>query len=356
MDKKMKNDLIKIRNFKVVGPKKASFIEEIAQLYEQRKIEKLKTAEAICIKLISSGKGPASGIKEIEKYRGHTSTLTKFTENKAENEKEKHLPPMIQWYIKGNVKTESTYRDKKKVGNIKTIYYDDFNQARTITARTEEDAIAIFKNQMNEEFTLDSEATDNSENHKSRVVKGVKASASVFKSEGKGFTISKSLMRSSNAVEYDFIPADRSLDIGDGFCVIDQFVGVYSKYIKSLTVEHFIDLCYLVRGEMPPTKTNILKANIDLNISEDEEYYNPITDKWETEINYNSQIWSIEHGVTPDMLNKILCIMLQISHYAFDITKNCFLKSISPNRNYPALIYITVLITICIMLLIQNLH
>ena len=105
MDKKMKNDLIKIRNFKVVGPKKAPLIEEVAQLYEQRKIEKLKTAESICIKLISSGKAPASALKEIEKYRGHTSTLTKFTEHKVEKEKEKHLPPMTKRYIKDNVFT-----------------------------------------------------------------------------------------------------------------------------------------------------------------------------------------------------------------------------------------------------------
>ena len=320
-DKNLKKNIQSLQTLKAFSPKKAKELDELIDLYRQRKIEKFKTAHSIAVKLIGVGNAPKSGLKDLEKYRGHTSVLTKFTATK----KEAHLPPMVEWYIKGNVITESTYKDKKKVGNIRKTYTDDYHQARTITARTEEDAIAIFKKMMGEDFNKNREATDDSNNFKSTVVKSVSCSASVFKVDGKGFQITKSLMRSCDTVEYDFIPADTSLDLGNGFCVIDQFVGTYEKQIKSLTREYFIELCYLVRGELPPTKINIMKSNLDVGINEDED-----------EVNFD--IWQIEQGVTPDMLNKI-CIILQISHYAFDITKKCFLKSISPNRNYTALIY-----------------
>jgi len=37
-----------------------------------------------------------------------------------------------------------------------------------------------------------------------------------------------------------------------------------------------------------------------------------------------------------------VCITKDISHYAFDVLKRCFLKHMSKNRNYQALVYFRV--------------
>jgi hypothetical protein len=61
-----------------------------------------------------------------------------------------------------------------------------------------------------------------------------------------------------------------------------------------------------------------------------QEYYN--------QYNFN---WTVENGISPRCVNSI-CEKYDIAHYVFDISKKCFIKNISNNRNHKALIYFAV--------------
>jgi len=77
--------------------------------------------------------------------------------------------------------------------------------------------------------------------------------------------------------------------------VIDTFVGIYGPLTKKLTRDYFIKLCCEVKGINMMTNKN----HLDQGIDEDEDEKN--------------NLWKIEDGITPDMIQKIckkikLCI------------------------------------------------
>jgi len=111
------------------------------------------------------------------------------------------------------------------------------------------------------------------------------------------------MMKSAKPIKYNFFQSDDQYLKENGFCVIDIFVGIYGPLIKKLTRDYFIKLCYEVKGINMMTNKN----HLDQGIDEDEDEKN--------------NLWKIEDGITPDMI-QIICQKLNISHYAFDVTKN----------------------------------
>ena len=116
-------------------------------------------------------------------------------------------------------------------------------------------------------------------------------------------------MKKSCAVKYGFIPEDATHQKNDGFCVIDNFVGIYNPLIERMTREYFIDKVNKTNGP----NHNGLDDGIDFQ-------------------------YDITDGITPSCLMEI-CKEHDISMYAYDITSNCFLKHVTKTRNYPALVY-----------------
>ena len=225
--------------------------------------------------------------------------------------------------MSGIVHSIDTYKQKiTKAGKINERTYPiNTPYATQIKARNETEAKEKFKKEAVENSGANS--TPDSNTQKTRQAQGASVnsvqSASSFSAASEG----SQLMRAASPVEYSFIPADYSLLKNNGFCVLDQFLGIYSPLIKHLTKDYFIDLCYQVRGEQRPAKKIISALDVGIEGIEDDS---------------DTEAWNIKDGVSPDMLKNI-CMREDISHYCFDITRNCSSKHISKNRNFPALIY-----------------
>ena len=110
-------------------------------------------------------------------------------------------------------------------------------------------------------------------------------------------------MKNSTQLDYNIIDEYKDFLENKGTCVIDNFIGMYGQELK-ITREKFIDMC--------------------------QEYYN--------QYKFN---WTVENGISPRCVNSI-CEKYDIAHYVFDISKKCFIKNISKNRNHKALIYFAV--------------
>ena len=298
-----------------INPKYRAYADEVIGLFKDRKIEKTKEAEALLAKLGSRGKAPQSAIASItEKYRKAEPAIGKLTRPKEQT-----------FFVKGVIKSSITYeKEFKKNGEIKALTYDNPDETFVLKVKAKDKATAekIFEAGAKEHYTTTNPDED-SNVKRSKKFQGATISSIIPESSFRTETESSQLMRASTHVQYSFIPEDTTHLKTEGFCVLDQFLGRYEGAIKKLNRESFIELCYHVRGEVRPSKKEISALDRGIEGIEDDDRPNA---------------WCISHGVSPDMLMKI-CEHFDISHYCFDITRQCFRKYISKNRNYKALIY-----------------
>jgi 5-methylcytosine-specific restriction endonuclease McrA len=106
--------------------------------------------------------------------------------------------------------------------------------------------------------------------------------------------IKKMKMKQAHALKYpEFIGNIEDEKKNDGFCVFNNFLETYTHIKK----DEFIKLC----SEVEP-------------------------------------VVNTADGISPEQLHHV-CKKKDISHYSFDITKKCFLKYVSKNQNYKALVY-----------------
>ena len=242
-------------------------------------------------------------INKLEK-ESKSKRVKKLNEKIAKIEKSINLP-IKNYFISAKINRTVTYTNKK---GKKYSYVEEtiagkeiLNDGRTVPARTEKEALIKYSEEAMENF-------DNEEpsEHMEYKVDNIQInSITLSPIHETNIQDTKDMpMFLSCPLAYNFIEEEKAflqLDNKIGTCVIDNFIGMYGQELK-INRNDFIELC--------------------------KEYNN----------SFGFTTWKIENGITARCVNSI-CEKYDITHYAFDITKNCFIKNISKNRNHQALVY-----------------
>ena len=267
-------------------------IDEVIALYKERKIAQFATAVRIAGQLAGATTAVQAGMKALgNQYEKKSVTGTlKATTGK-----------MKQFFVKGIVHTISKYQKttNKTVKQYDKEYHDKLVTAKTIVAIDEEAAKRQFRDLIHIEMSLE---------HYSKVTKvaGIDITQVKKITDYNPKAEADTNMKAATFPKYHFIPSDDKHLENEGFCVVDQFVGIYGPKIKKLTRTYFEDLCKEFYGVSKPTVTDLLDIGTDSSGDE------------------KPPAWDISMGVNPKCVN-FICQKLNISCYSFDITQKCFL-------------------------------
>jgi len=283
-------------------------IDEIIQLYKDQKI-RVDTAKNLILKYSGRGKAAEAAdrkLKELSKKETMKGRLSKPyvpkepKEKKAKEQKPKEIKPIFIYFISTVFTRKHSWKDKK-TGEYTHPKISSDPWGKSISSTSESAAISIFEKNLIEEWEFQKDYEVQEVLDIGNILVHKKTSAPVQ-------NILQQPMRAAQFVKYDFIPDDvNKYDTEQGTCAIDIFVGIYSPLIKSITRESFIELC--------SKEHRVLYA-----LQED------------------YQIWTENDGVTPEII-KIICEKYDISVYAYDLMRKNFMKFVSKNSNYPALIF-----------------
>ena len=311
MNSKIKSNLKELQSI-TANPKSKQTMDEVIALYKNRKIENIKTAMKIAEKFAVLGKGSAgaakAGLKLLEAYRSKAPATGKLERQYVKKNTK-------NYFVKGTLKVKSQYyttnaKTKERRLNPK-VFHDDRVVGLNISATSKEDAEKQWQIQAKASVDDSDIMGEESATFVQSSVEGVSVSSVTVAAQGK--SEAHTPMKKSTPVKYGFIPEDAKHQKNEGFCVIDNFVGIYGPLIKRVTRESIVDM--VNQKQKHPN-------HLGLDDGLDFEY--DITD-----------------GITPSCLMEI-CVEFDISMYAYDITDNCFLKNLSRSMNYPALVYYAV--------------
>ena len=323
---KFNNFINTLSDYKNSIPEKYSkYYNNITSLYKKRIIESKATVEKM-LKTMSNKRTYKTTPKKIQNIidfvqstkhrRPENGQKIKFVplahHEPVEGIKEKNQ--MRDFFLTADIKRYVSWKKTKKVdGKFRSVWTKWFDEAnirtkkgdgqikeeKLIRARNLKEAKKIFY----EELLDEKEADDSEARYRVHTLNFQYVDTKNFKrEETKNMRLKKGR---SYHYDYQLVKEEKThLESGiDGFCVIDNLVGVYGPLIKGLdSKEKIINLCT--------------------------DYYK----------NYDSSKFNPKDGISASCIYHI-CHLFQISHYAYDINSECFLKYIVKHRNYPTLCY-----------------
>jgi Zn finger protein HypA/HybF involved in hydrogenase expression len=325
-NKKFSNFINTLSYYKSLIPKKyISYYDDITSLYTKRIIESKASVEKM-LNTLANNKNYKKTPKKIQDVLNFVdSTKHRKPENKQEGIK---FVPLVHhepvagikeknqerdFFLTADIKRYVSWKKAKKVnGKIRfvwTKWYDEsdirtkkgdgqIKEEQLIKAKNLKEAKKIFY----EKLLDDKEADDSEARYRVHTLNFQYVDTKFLKKEE---TKNMRLKQGHDHYNYQLVDEEKKhlLSGVDGFCVIDNLVGVYGPLIKGLdSKEKIIKICT--------------------------EYY----------LNYDNVIFNPKDGISASCIDHI-CHLFQISHYAYDVNDQCFIKHVVKHRNYPALCY-----------------
>ena len=230
--------------------------------------------------------GKFEAVKEMRdgvKVTKHAKAKQTNQQNKIKNIEaiKYNKQELKEYHVKGDVAIIITYENIRKSkynkdGKTKGQTYTNTHNfpktikdfSKIISARSESDAKLKFNKIIFNECDSNGSFSIDTISVKSQHVKNI-SNVMATSTFGKSVSPSNMKMRLASPIKYYFIPTDDKLLLNEGFCVSDQFVGTYSKYIKKLNLEYFTNLCYKVRNEDRSYENK--KSNLDYGLEDDDD-------------------------------------------------------------------------------------
>lgn len=305
-NKKFKNFVKSISYLKKSIPKEnRKYFDEATSLYIDRKIEKKISLEKIIDALrLNKPKDVKQALLKLSKFKQNIPI--KGVKQKGMVYNKERAPK--NFHILVDVVTEVKYTKEGKENKVTSS--ESFSESKIISAKNVNIAKQLMETYIRNEYNIQ-------ESWRVNEVKTIKFNSILSVNDPIVKTDVKTMKLKdigSNVLNYDYVKEYKDFlqtDKEFGTCVIDNFIGLYGNKLK-ITREQLI---------------NIIS-----------DYYNTPSG---LDTGLNIEKWKIEDGVDPLCIQHI-CQKFDLSHYGFDVSKNCFIKNISKSHNYEGLYYFAI--------------